>query len=116
MAEKNETGPQKVTDIDAAKENIRTAVDAFTARWVSLPALIPPCEVMDVGQLRDAMGLYATFDLGDPWPSAEQELLRRHFSWHQIGNSRVMILREREDTLTDDGWNDGEELMTDEEW
>lgn len=105
--------PSKVTDIEAAQRNVEMAVDAFAERWISLPTMVMPCEVMDQGQLRDAMGLHATIDLGDPWPQAEKLLLNMGFRWHTLGGSRVMFLRESEDVIEDDGWQDGEEV---EEW
>lgn len=104
-----------VTDIEALKENTRAAVEGFAGRWLSMPKFSEDCEVMDVRQLRDAMGLRATIEAGDPWPAAEQLLFKMGFRWHWLGNSRVMFLREREDyTGTSagggDGWDDGEEL------
>ncbi len=102
--------PKKVTDIEAADDNIKTAVEMFAERWIPLPEMAMPCEVMDVGQLRDAMGLRATIDLGDPWPTAERLLLQQGFRWHWIGSSRVMIMREREDMIPSAGWDDAEEL------
>lgn len=103
--------PKKVTDIEAAGENIRKAVEMFAERWIPLPAMAMPCEVMDVGQLRDAMGLRATIDLGDPWPSAERLLFKQGFRWHWIGSSRVMIMREREDTVPSADWDEPEEVL-----
>ena len=102
--------PSKMTDISAAKNNVEAAVVAFIERWICLPAPIWPCEVMNQSQLRDAMGLYATIDVGDPWPQAEKFLLEMGFRWHSLGSERVMYLREREDAVVDDGWNDGEEI------
>ena len=102
--------PSKVTDIPAAQDNIDAAVQAFAEKWISLPCMSLPCEVMDQGQLRDAMGLHATIDLGDPWPQAERLLFEHGFRWHNLGTSRVMFLREREDAVIDNGWTDGEEV------
>lgn len=104
-----------VTDIEALKSNTKAAVEGFAGRWLSMPKFSEDCEVMDVRQLRDAMGLRATIEAGDPWPAAEQLLFKMGFRWHWLGNSRVMFLREREDyTGTSagggDGWDDGEEL------
>jgi len=96
--------PSKVTDITAAQDNIDAAVQAFAERWLPMPNLTEQCEVMDQGQLRDAMGLHATIDLGDPWPQAENLLLKMGFRWHNLGSSRVMFLREREEAVIDDGW------------
>ena len=103
-----------VTDIEALKENTRAAVEGFAERWVSMPALSAQCEVMDVRQLRDAMGLRATIEYGDPWPAAERLLLQMGFRWHWLGSSRVMILRERDgysgtSAGGGDGWDDGVE-------
>lgn len=85
------------------------AVDAFAEKWISLPTLSMPCQVMDIGQLRDAMGIYATIDNGDSWPLVEKLLRERGFSWHQLGGSRVMYLRNR-DELVDSVWQNAEEV------
>lgn len=100
-----------VTDLEAMKDNTKCAVEAFAQRYLSLPKFVMDCEVMDQGQLRDAMGLRATFESGDPWPAAEKQLLEHGFCWHNLGGMRVMFLREREDYQHDDGWNDGEEIV-----
>lgn len=102
--------PSKVTDIEAAKDNIEAAVQAFARRWIPLPCPLWPCEVMDQGQLRDAMGLHASIDIGDPWPQAEKALLMAGFRWHSLGTSRVMFLRENADAIVDDGWEEAEEI------
>lgn len=102
--------PLKVTDIDDAIQNIDHAVYAFAERWISLPQFEIPCEVMDQGQLRDAMGLRATIDVGDPWPHAEATLMKMGFRWHSLGNCRVMYLRERDDIIEDDGWAVADEV------
>ena len=65
---------------------------------------------MDARQLRDALGLRATIDAGDPWPTAEQLLLEHGFRWHWLGTSRVMYLKERDDFVPDTGWVDAEEV------
>lgn len=97
-----------VTDIDALSDNTDRAVEEFAARWVPVPRLTLQCEVMDVRQLRDAMGLRSTFEAGDPWPQAEKKLLDLGFRWHWLGGCRVMLLQERDGFITDDGWSDGE--------
>ena len=99
-----------VTDLDAIKLNTTQAVNAFAERYMPMPRFDENCEVFDQAQLRDAMGLRATFDSGDPWPAAEQQLLQKGFRWHSLGGMRVMYLRERDDWNPDDGWNDGEEI------
>ena len=101
----------KVTDLDAIKDNTTRAVEAFAQRYLSLPRFDATCEVMDQGQLRDAMGLRSTFDYGDPFPAAEKQLLERGFRWHNLGGMRVMFLREREDYQFDDGWQEAEEVI-----
>lgn len=106
MEDQEEKLPLKVTDIEAAKDNIDVAVEMFAERWISLPCMSLPCEVMDQGQLRAAMGLHPTIDLGDPWPQAESLLLKMGFRWHNLGGRRVMILREREDVIEDTGWEE----------
>lgn len=99
-----------VTDIDALKDNTERAVEMFCDQWISMPRFTLDCEVMDVSQLRDAMGLRATIEAGDPWPQAEQQLLQAGFRWHVLGGQRVMFLKERDGFVPDDGWNDGEEI------
>lgn len=103
--------PKKVTDIEAAKDNIEKAVYAFNERWASMPGFALGVEVMDQRQLRDAMGLRATIDTGDPWPKAEQLLLELGFKWHWLGGQRVMFVQERDSFIQADGdWGDGEEV------
>ena len=108
--ESEEKAPRKVTDIDALKENVRMAVEEFAKRWISMPGFGLDVEVMSVSQLRDAMGLRASIDWGDPWPAAEQELIAHGFRWHWLGGQRVMYLKEREDFVPDTGWSDAEEV------
>ena len=100
--------PSKVTDIDALKKNADAAVLAFAERWMSMPAFSERCEVMDQGQLRDAMGLRATIEGGDPWPAVEKLLLEKGFRWHSLGGFRVMYLQEKDGFAPDSGWEDGE--------
>ena len=103
--------PGKVTDIEAAKDNIEAAVMAFNERWAAMPSFAMGVDVMDQRQLRDAMGLRATIDTGDPWPKAEQLLLSLGFRWHWLGNTRVMFVQER-DSFIDGGadWDEAEEV------
>lgn len=99
-----------VTDIEALKDNTSAAVEAFAGRWESVPAFSAQCDaVMDQRQLRDAMGLRATIEAGDPWPKAEQLLLQMGFRWHVLGTCRVMYLKERDGFVEDDGWEEAEE-------
>ena len=56
-SEDEEKAPKKVTDIDAVEDNVSVAVMAFNERWMPWPRFDLGVEVMDVGQLRDAMGL-----------------------------------------------------------
>lgn len=109
--EETEKGPMTVTDIDALSDNASEAAMAFAQRWMSMPSFTEECEVMDVGQLRDAMGLRVTFESGDPWPAVEKYLLAAGFRWQWLGTSRVMFLRERDGWSADDGWDDGKELI-----
>lgn len=102
--------PSKATDIEALKSNVEMAVAEFARRWISVPTFTKYCEVMDQRQLRDAMGLRATIDAGDPWPQAEQLLLSMGFRWHWLSSSRVMYLQERDDFVPDTGWEDGNSL------
>lgn len=105
--------PIRVTDIDALNENVKDAVMAFAERWIPMPRFALDVEAMDQGSLRDAMGLRATLEAGDPWPTAEKMLLGLGFRWNWFGNIRVMFMREREGYVPDDGWNDGEEIHED---
>ncbi len=98
-----------VTDLDAIKDNTEQAVNSFAERYICVPRFTIDDIIMDQAQLRDAMGLRATFESGDPWPRAEQLLMDRGFRWHMLGGIRVMYLRERDNTIpSNDGWNDGE--------
>ena len=112
MAE--EKAPRKVTDIDAASDNITAAVEAFARQWEPAPRFDLGVEVMDVGQLRDAMGLRASIDIGDPWPAAEQELLSLGFRWQSLSGQRVMFLRERDGFVPDTGWSEAVEVKSEE--
>lgn len=105
----DEQAPKKVTDIEAAKENINAAVHAFNERYASVPRFALDVEVMDQRQLRDAMGLRATIDAGDPWPAAEKLLLELGFRWQWLSGQRVMFVQERE-SFVPGGWDDGEEV------
>ena len=79
MGEEKETLLRKATDIDAVEANAKEAVNTFAERWVPMPSFNVGVEVMDIAQLRDAMGLRATVDWGDPWPAAESLLLSLGF-------------------------------------
>ena len=105
-----EKAPKKVTDIDAVEDNAEAAVMGFIERWVPMPSFAIGVEVMDAGQLRDAMGLRATIDWGDPWPAAEQLLLGHGFRWHWLGAQRVMYLREKDGFVPDTGWTEADEV------
>lgn len=107
---RNEGNEIHCTDILAIKDNAEQAVGAFAERYLSMPRFTLDCVVMDQRQLRDAMGLRATIEAGDPWPKAEQLLLEANFRWHMLGGTRVMYLKERENYEPDDGWNDGVEV------
>lgn len=106
----DEKAPKKVTNIDAVSANALVSAQAFSERWLSMPNFTVQCEVMDQRQLRDAMGLRATIDYGDPWPAAEQYLLSVGFRWHWLGNQRVMFLKERDGYRPDTGWDEPEEV------
>ena len=110
MAEQEEKVPKKVTDIDAATDNITSAVMAFKDQWMPWPQFDIGVEVMDAGQLRDAMGLRASIDIGDPWPAAENLLLSFGFRWQILSGHRVMFLKEREGYNPDTGWEEAEEV------
>lgn len=102
--------PKKVTDIEAIQSNVATAVENFNERWISVPNFTEYCTIMDIRQLRNAMGLRSTMEAGDPWPLAEQMLLNFGFHWHWVGGTRVMFLQEKENFQPDVGWEDGEEI------
>lgn len=110
MKPEKELQPMVVTDLDAIKDNTQEAVYAFANRWVPMPEFGMNVEVMDQARLRDAMGLRATFESGDPWPAAEKLLLQLGFRWHWLGDQRVMYLQEKENYVPDDGWETTEEL------
>lgn len=101
--------PQKVTDINAARDNIEAAVNAFCDQWAVAPEFRVGVELMDQCQLRNAMGLRATMDIGDPWPKAEMLLLNRGYKWHMLGGNRVMYVIER-DGFIDADWSEAEEV------
>lgn len=111
LAQKDEERePAKVTDIDALSNNVEAAVSAFNERWIPAPRFDIGVEVMDVGRLRDAMGLRASIDWGDPWPAAEKMLLDFGFRWQWLGGQRVMYLTEKADYTPDTGWEEAEEV------
>lgn len=101
---------KNVTDIDALKGNAEAAVFAFKERWVPVPSFRLGVEVMDERQLRNAMGLRATQDAGDPWHAVEQLLLELGFRWHWLGTSRVMYLMEKDGFVEDASWKDADEV------
>lgn len=103
---------KKVTDIEAAKDNVNAAVLAFSGRWAPMPGFAMGVDVMDQRQLRDAMGLRATIDTGDPWPAAEKLLLEMGFRWHWLGSTRVMYVQERDSFVQagDVDWSEAEEM------
>ncbi len=113
MNDDQEKAQKKITDIDALKDNTELAVAAFVNRWAPAPKFHLGVEVMDARQLRDAMGLRASVDWGDPWPQAEKLLLEHGFRWTLLGTSRVMLLQECDDFIQtggDNGWEEAEEL------
>ena len=115
MAENDEEkAPKKVTDIDAVSDNVTAAVAAFNERWMPWPRFDIGVEVMDVGQLRDAMGLRASIDWGDPWPAAEKQLMDYGFRWQMLSGTRVMYLKERDGYVPSDGWDVAEEVKSEE--
>lgn len=101
--------PQKVTDISAARDNIEAAVNAFCEQWAAAPEFRIGVELMDQCQLRNAMGLRATMDIGDPWPKAEMLLLNLGYKWHMLGGNRVMYVIER-DGFIDADWSEAQEV------
>lgn len=113
MKEEQEQLPKKVTDIDAVHDNTKAAVDAFAYRWAPMPRFAVGVEAMDARQLRDAMGLRASMDWGDPWPQAERLLLQMGFEWHWLGASRVMFLQERDEFIQCGGGTGWQEAV---EW
>lgn len=110
MAETEEKAPKKVTDIEAVEDNAATAVEAFTQQWEPAPHFDIGVEVMGVSQLRNAMGLRASIDWGDPWPIAEDLLLSKGFRWQILSGQRVMFLRESDGYIPETGWEEAEEV------
>ena len=110
MEEEKQDIQLSVTDIDAIKDNTEHAVCSFAERYLSVPKFNIGVEVFDQARLRDAMGLRATFDSGDPWPSAEKQLYEHGFRWHFLSGQRVMFLKERDGYEPDTGWDYGEEI------
>ena len=106
----NDKKPTYVTDIDSAKSNIETMVFSFVSRWMPWPNFNLGVEVMDVGQLRDAMGMRATIDIGDPWPEAERMLLEQGYVWHWRNGQRVMYLKEKDGYVEETGWQEAKPL------
>ncbi len=96
-----------------AQANIEDAIFAFTQQWIPAPRFDIGVEVMDVRQLRDAIGVRATADYGDPWPSVERLLLDSGYRWQQMGGQRVMFLKEKDSYQPDTGWQEAEELGND---
>lgn len=88
--------------------NYEDAVVAFSQQWLPMPGFDIGVEVMDVRQLRDALGVRASGDYGDAWPSAERLLLKSGFRWHMLNGQRVMYLKERDGFKPDTGWIDVE--------
>jgi len=106
----SEKDPEEIASIAALAENVDAAVNEFNERWMPAPAFDIGVEVMDVGQLRDAMGLRASIDWGDPWPLAEKKLLDFGFRWQWLGGLRVMFLKEKDGYTPDTGWEEAEEV------
>ena len=93
-----------------AQSNIDDAVAAFVTQWMPMPRFDIGVEVMDVRRLRNAIGVRATDDYGDPWPSVERKLLDCGFRWQTLGTTRVMYVKERDGWMPDDGWMEAEEV------
>ena len=102
---------KRLMTVEEISESIEDRVAAFCQQYISLPRLMMPCEVMDIGQLRDAMGLRASIDWGDPWPSAEKQLHDLGFRWQSLSGMRVMYLKERDEYKPDTGWEEAEEYI-----
>lgn len=93
-----------------AQSNIEDAVNTFMDQWQPWPVFDVGVEVMDLCRLRGTIGVRATMDYGDPWPSVERRLLDAGFRWQSLGNQRVMYLKERDGFVPDTGWEDAEEV------
>lgn len=109
MAE--EKAPKKVTDIDAVHDNVKQAVESFAMQWEPAPKFTMGVEVMSVAQLRNALGLRASIDWGDPWPEAEQLLLQKGFRWQMLFGQRIMMVMEKPDFVPETGWEEAEETL-----
>lgn len=105
------------TDVDAILDNAEDSVDRFVREWVCLPSYTEPCEVVTIGELRDILGLRATFD-GDPWPTAESRLRESGFKFSALGSVRVMFLRRRDALIDVEGRVVEDDLLDQEdaEW
>ena len=108
MAE-SEDGMKRLLTVEELAETISDRVDDFARRYITLPRMVMPCEVMDVGQLRDAMSLRVTPE-GDEWKVAEQLLKEHGMHLQMMGGTRVMFLRERDDFIESDGYLLPEEI------
>ena len=108
MAKDEQEGIKRLLTVQELAEGIDERVTAFAKRYVALPRMVIPCEVMDVGQLRDAMSLRVTPE-GDEWKAAEPLLEEHGMHLQMMGGMRVMFLRERDDFIEDDGWTQAEE-------
>lgn len=93
-----------------AQQNIEDAVAQFAMQYLPSPVYNIDVEIMNQAQLRDAMGIRASADFGDPWPKAERKLLDLGFHWHNFAGDRVMFLLEREDAIVVDGWQTPQEV------
>lgn len=109
MAEKK--APKTVTDIDAVHDNVKQAVESFAMQWEPAPKFAMGVEVMSVAQLRNALGLRASIDWGDPWPEAEQLLLQKGFRWQMLFGQRIMMVMEKPDFVPETGWEEAVEAL-----
>lgn len=87
-----------------AQQNIEDSVVAFTSQWIPWPHFDLGVEVMDVARLRDVIGVRASDDYGDPWPTVERLLLDNGFRWSSLGGQRVMFVKENNNFTPDTGW------------
>lgn len=112
---KQQEDSRSITDLDAIADNTKEAVYMFIDRYLPWPRWEEGCEIMDVGQLRDAMGLRRSDMEGDPWPAAERALTQNGFILRSIAGTRALIVRERDDYHAPDGWNEAEEWEEEDE-
>ena len=109
MAEQDDKGPGRLLEVKELADSIERRVAQFAERYVAMPSLTADCEVMDIGQLRDMMGLRVMAD-GDAWDVAERLLMQHGMHMQMMGSTRVMFLKERDTFVPLTGWQEANEV------